>query len=157
MIKQQNSKLKSSNPFVAPVRLQDWNRLNSTFQAITGYYTDDANETSGTIPEKETVAYVATRFLQVWGISPAIGRDFLPEEQKFGGPRAVLISEHFWRRHFGATPNMTGKVVHLGKVPHRVAGVMPASFLFPVRDVDFWSPAPIDSRMHNFAKTLGTQ
>ncbi|MBV9937230.1 MAG: ABC transporter permease, partial [Acidobacteriaceae bacterium] len=144
-IEQHNSKLKSSNPFVAPVRLEDWNRLNSTFQAITGYYTDDANETSGPVPEKETVAYVAPRFLQVWGISPAIGRDFLPEEQKFGGPSAVLISDRFWRRHFGANPNMTGKTVHLGKYSYRVAGVMPASFAFPVHDVDFWSAVPLDA------------
>lgn len=143
-IKQHNSKQKSSNTFVAPVRVEDWNRLNSSFQAITGYYTDDANETSGPIPEKETVAYVAPRFLQVWGISPAIGRDFLPEEQKFGGPSAVLISDRFWRRHFGANPNLTGKTVHLGKYSYRVAGVMPASFAFPVHDVDFWSPVPLD-------------
>ena len=26
---------------VAPARLEDWNRLNSTFQALTGYYTED--------------------------------------------------------------------------------------------------------------------
>src|SRR6202035_3069591 len=33
-------KLKSRETFVAPERLEDWNRMNSTFQAITGYYTD---------------------------------------------------------------------------------------------------------------------
>jgi putative ABC transport system permease protein len=144
IIRQQNSKVKSSNPFVAPVRLEDWNRLNSTFQAITGYYTDDANETSGPLPEKVAVAGVAPRFLQVWGISPALGRDFTPEEQKFGGPKAVLISYRFWLRHFGGDPNVVGKAVHLGKSVNQVAGVMPASFLFPVKDVDFWSPVPLD-------------
>ncbi len=145
VIKQQNSKVKSSNPFVAPIRVEDWNRLNSTFQAITGYYTDDATETSGSLPEKETLCWVASRFLQVWGISPALGRDFLPEEQKFGGPSAVLISDHFWRHRFGATPNMAGKTVRLGKTSYRVVGVMPASFAFPVHNVDFWSPTPLDA------------
>src|SRR5438034_10030374 len=45
----------SKNPnesFVAPPRLADWDRLNSTFQAVTGYYTEDASETSGELPEK---------------------------------------------------------------------------------------------------------
>jgi putative ABC transport system permease protein len=145
VIRQKNSKVKSSNPFVAPIRVEDWNRLNSTFQAITGYYTDDTTETSGSLPEKETLCWSAPRFLQVWGIAPAIGRDFLPEEQKFGGPSAVLISDRFWRRRFAADPNMAGKTVRLGKTSYRVAGVMPASFAFPVHDVDFWSPAPLDA------------
>ena len=149
-IKQQNFKVKSSNPFVAPIRLEDWNRLNSTFQAITGYYTDDATETSGSLPEKETLCWVAPRFLQVWGISPAISRDFLPEEQTFGGPRAVLISDPFWRRHFGANPNMTGKTVRLGTSTYRVAGVMPASFAFPVHDVDLWTPVALDAPYAQF-------
>src|SRR5438876_9278469 len=56
---------KLSNPlsYVAPVRIEDWNRMNSTFQAITGYYVDDASETSGALPEKITWGLVAPRFL----------------------------------------------------------------------------------------------
>src|SRR2546427_12847654 len=32
---------KVPQPFVAPVRLEDWNRLNDSLQAITGYYSED--------------------------------------------------------------------------------------------------------------------
>src|SRR5580700_416402 len=49
-----NSKLATPVPFVAPVRLEDWNRLNSTFQALTGYYTEDVSESTGALPEKVT-------------------------------------------------------------------------------------------------------
>ena len=38
-IGQYNPRLKNPGTPVAPVRLEDWNRMNSTFQAITGYYT----------------------------------------------------------------------------------------------------------------------
>src|SRR5215472_18542884 len=69
---------RSANPFVAPVRVEDWNRLNSTLQAITGYYTEDESETTGILPEKVTAAFVAPRFLQVWGVAPELGRDFTP-------------------------------------------------------------------------------
>ena len=44
-IYQHDSKGRDANIFVAPVRLEDWNRMNSTFQAISGYYTDDLSET----------------------------------------------------------------------------------------------------------------
>src|SRR6184192_3729053 len=43
---------KVPQPFVAPIRLEEWNRLNSTFTAITGYYSEDTSEISGELPEK---------------------------------------------------------------------------------------------------------
>ena len=137
---QSNPKLKSPETFVAPVRVEDWNRLNSTFQAITGYYTDDVTDTSGSLPEKETFAWVAPRFLQVWGIAPALGSDFSSEELTAGGPAAVLISDRFWRRRFAGDPNAVGKQLRLGNGSFRIAGVMPASFRFPVAAADLWSP-----------------
>jgi putative ABC transport system permease protein len=130
---------------VAPVRLQDWNRLNSAFQAITGYYTQDDSELSGELPEKIKRALVAPRFLQVWGVAPALGRDFRPEEERFGGPDAILISDRLWRRRFGADPNTAGKRLRLGASSFTIVGIMPASFLFPDRGVDLWSPSPMDA------------
>src|SRR5690348_749954 len=131
---------KNSNPFVAPVRLEDWNRMNSTFQAITGYYAEDDSEISGPLPEKVTIAFVAPRFLQVWGIAPALGRDFTTAEERFGGPGAVLISYRYWLRRFGRDPKAIGKKLRIGHFSLTIVGVMASSFLFPDRDVDLWSP-----------------
>ena len=144
-LQQRHSKLSIPNPFVAPVRLEDWNRLNSTFQALTGYYTEDISETSGTLPEEFTEAFVAPRFLQVWGVAPALGRDFTFEEGRAGGPDAVIISDRFWRRRFAADPSALGKELRVGNSAYSIVGIMPASFLFPDRDVDLWSPIPIDA------------
>src|ERR1041385_5817314 len=69
---------KTPQPQIAPARLEDWNRMNHTFQAISGYYTQDDSELSGELPEKVTHAIVAPRFLEVWGIAPQLGRDFNP-------------------------------------------------------------------------------
>jgi putative ABC transport system permease protein len=130
---------------VAPVRIEDWNRLNSSFQAITGWYTEDVSETSGALPERLTQALVAPRFLRVFGVFPLIGRDFTKEESHFGGPEAVLIGERLWRRRFGADPNITGKKLRFGRSASVIVGVMPASFRFPAREVDLWSPVPADA------------
>ena len=40
---QYNPRAKSSEPHVAPVRLEDWNRMNSTFQPMPGYFTQDGS------------------------------------------------------------------------------------------------------------------
>ncbi len=145
LLQQYKPKHASPSTFVAPLRLEDWNRLNSTFQAITGYYTENESETSGALPEKVTQALVAPRFLQVWGISPALGRDFTADEERFGGPGAVIISDRFWRRRFNANPGALGKKIRFGNSAATIVGIMPASFLFPDRDVDLWSPVPLDA------------
>ena len=145
LLQQLNPKNKSQDTFVAPVRLADWGRLNSTFQAITGYYTENISEISGPLPEKLTAAWVAPRFLEVWGVSPALGRDFSAEEHQFGGPNAILISDRFWHRRFDADPSAVGKSLLIGKHSFTITGVMPASFLFPDRDADLWSPVPVNA------------
>lgn len=138
-------KPKFPQPYVAPVRLEDWNRLNNTFTVIAGYYTEDTSETTGELPEKLRRAWVTSRFLLVLGISPVLGRDFSPREERFGGPPAVLISDRFWRRRYGSDPNVIGKTLRAPTTPYLIVGVMPASFQYPDRDVDLWSPAPSDA------------
>lgn len=130
---------------VAPLRLQDWSKMNSTFRAITGYYMQDASELSGELPEKVRQALVTPHFLQVWGIAPVLGRDFAPNEERFGGPNAILISDSYWRRRFAADPGVIGKQLRLDGWSYQIIGVMPASFLFLDRNVDLWSPSPMDA------------
>jgi putative ABC transport system permease protein len=142
---QQDSTHRNGNTFVAPTRLEDWNRMNSTFTAISGYYLDDLSETSGELPEKVTEALVAPRFLRVLQVSPILGRDFVPQEEHFGGPDAVLISWRFWQRRFHGAPGAIGKKLHVGSYSYSIVGIMPQSFAFPGGDVDMWAPSPPDA------------
>jgi putative ABC transport system permease protein len=136
---------RAKQPFVAPVRLADWNRLNTTFEAITGFFIQHESELSGEMPERLMRAFVARHFLGVWGVRPALGRDFTPAEQQFGGPAAVLISDRLWRRRYGADPNVIGKTLRFSGSSAPIVGVMPASFLFSNRQVDLWSPGQDDA------------
>ena len=63
----------SSESGIAPVRLEEWNRLNSSLSAISGYFIEDVSETSGDLPEKVRRAIVTPRMLDVWGVSPRAG------------------------------------------------------------------------------------
>ncbi|MBI4909456.1 MAG: ABC transporter permease [Acidobacteria bacterium] len=136
---------KSAGNLIAPVRLEEWNRLNSTFEAISGYYQEDASELSGDMPERLRRAFVAPRFFQILGVAPALGRDLSAQEQSFSGPRAVLISDRLWRRRFAADPNVTRKALRFGRTLSPIIGVMPPQFAFPASTVDVWSGAGIDA------------
>jgi putative ABC transport system permease protein len=142
LVEQHNVKGAAPLTRVAPIRLDDWNRLNSSFQGLTGYYSEDVSESTGPLPEKVTRAWVYTRFFQVWGLAPALGREFTPEEETLNGPNAVLISDRFWRRRFNADPGVIGKNLRLDGRLYPVVGVMSPSFLFPDREADLWSPLP---------------
>ena len=144
-IYQHDVKGRDANRFVAPSRLEDWNKMSSTFQSISGYYFEDLSETSGALPEKVTEALVAPRFLEVLGVLPALGREFTTQEEHWAGPDAILISYSFWQRRFHGDPSVLGKRLHMGRFSNTIVGVMPASFQFPNRDVDLWAPSAPDA------------
>jgi putative ABC transport system permease protein len=159
-VDQYNPKTSSPLHLVAPVRLEDWNRLNSTFQALTGYYSEDVSESTGPLPERITRSWVSPRFFQVWAVSPVLGREFTPGEETLNGPAAALISDRFWRRRFNADPNIVGKNLRLDGHLTPVVGVMPPSFLFPNREADLWCPIPAglsygQARQNNWFVVIG--
>ncbi len=119
---------KDKNPErpVAPARIEDWNRMNAAFESLTGYYTEDVTfSDASSLPVKITRAFVAPRFLQVLGITPALGHDFTGASSN-----EVLVSDRFWREHLAANPNAIGQPVRPGS-SSTVVGVMPAGFAFP--------------------------
>jgi putative ABC transport system permease protein len=136
---------RSSETLLAPVRLEDWHASNATFEVITGYYTEDISETSGELPERVRRAMVAPRFFDLWQVAPARGRTFTPDEYRFGGPRAVIVSNRYWRVRFAADPNILDRTLRIGNARYAIVAVMPASFLFLDRNVDVWFPVPTDA------------
>lgn len=84
-------------------------------------------------------------FSRVLGVEPALGRGFLPEEDRPDGPRAVLLSDGFWRRAFGADPAILDRTIRLNDVPFRVVGVMPPDFRPPeFLGTDVWTTLQFD-------------
>ncbi len=96
-----------------------------------------------------TTTMVDESFLAFTGARPLIGRNFAPDETTPNGPRAILLGEGFWRRQFGGSPNVLGKVVRLtvygdsDSRPSTIVGVVPASLVLPdfqFQRPDIWLP-----------------
>src|SRR5262245_54696794 len=85
----------SAETNIAPIRLEDWNRMSTAFESMTGYYVEDVSETSGEFPERLRRAWVAPRFVETWGTAPQFGRSFTDAEHAEGGSPAVLISDGY--------------------------------------------------------------
>ncbi len=113
---------------VAPVRVEDWNRMSRTFVAISGIYTENVTDTSGTTSERLDARRVTPRFFQVYGAAPILGRMFLDAEEHFGGPTAAVISEAFWARRFARDPGVLTRALHIGGQVFPIVGVMSSTF-----------------------------
>ncbi len=110
----------------------NWNTNNHSFEAMIAYSGGaESNLTGAEEPERIESIGVTANFLTVLGIQPALGRSFLPDEDKPGGPLVVLLSDSLWRRKFSADLAIVGKSIDLDGQPYSVVGVLPANFRFP--------------------------
>lgn len=128
---------------IAPGRLEDWNRLNQTFDAIAGSYTENVTETSGAEPERLAGRRVSPRYFSVYGAAPLIGRTFTKEEEVDGGPAAAVLGYGLWTRRYGQSTGVLGQRLVLGGRSYAIVGVMPKEFA--AASVDLWVPAQINS------------
>src|SRR5262249_24331239 len=124
---------------LAPIRLDDWRRLNRTFDAMSGSYTDSVTDTSGAEPERLDGRRVAPGFFDVYRMAPLAGRTFVPDEERFGGTTAAVIGEDFWTRRFGRSPSAIGRRLIVRGAGYTIVGVMPPAFSSAAPDV--WLPA----------------
>ncbi len=114
----------------------DWRAQNHSFEGMAAYRGNRFTMTGTGRPQQLQTAMVSANFFRVLGVPPAVGRDFLPEEDQPGAHVAVL-SYALWQSTFGGAADVAGRTITLDAVPYIVAGVMPAGFGFPVSN-----PAP---------------
>jgi putative ABC transport system permease protein len=100
---------------------------------------------------------VTPNLFDVLGVQPALGRAFRPDEQGPDTTGVAILSDGFWKRHFGGAPDALGRIVRVNDAPHTVIGIMPPSFHLDHRDYEqLYTPLPIDpSRGHGFLRVVG--
>lgn len=116
-----------------------------SFTALGAYWTsDDFNVTDGETPERVSVALMTPNVFPLLGARPLIGELFEPGDSSWSNERsAILISENFWRRRYGADPKIIGRRIDINRGARFVIGVLPSSFNFPKPSVDIFYPAPV--------------
>ncbi len=81
---------------------------------------------------------VSQEYFRALGVSPALGRSFLAEEDAPGGPNTAVLSHALWQRAFGGDEKVLGRAVLIDGTPFIVVGVMPADFR-PPDEAQVWS------------------
>lgn len=122
---------------------KDWQSQQSVFEQLAASELATFNLTGTGEPERVAAASITANLIPVLGVSPILGRNFLPEEEQTGHNRVVLLSHGLWQRQFGGDPSLLDKTVQLNGESYTVIGIMPAEFQFPgMREL--WVPLTLD-------------
>lgn len=135
-----------------------WKR-SGIFEDLAPSYDDEKTLTGQGAPQLLIGYAVAANYLRILGVAPQIGRLYTEEEDKPGGPKVALLSDHLWRTTFHADPNLAGKTIELDGGSYTVLGVMPRGFNYPA-SVEVWTPSAIapsafDDFKRPFVRILG--
>jgi len=115
-------------------KLEVWEQLRDRTDLFDGVFAWDARglETAERGESRPVSALlVSGSTFEVLGLEPRLGRLLRRTDDMEGsvdGPVAV-ISDRFWRRHFGGSPDVVGRTLRLNGLALTIVGVTPASFL----------------------------
>jgi putative ABC transport system permease protein len=110
-------------------------------------------------PERVTGVRVSTNILTLLGVTPALGRNFLPEEEQPAKASVALLSHGLWQRRYAGDPRLLGQAIIIDGKSYTVIGILPAWLKQPgmtlvnLSDPDVWIPVvPAASEQNrNFA------
>ncbi|MGH9703897.1 MAG: ABC transporter permease [Candidatus Acidiferrales bacterium] len=139
----------------------DWRAQSRSFEGMAAWHESDFTLTGSGDPAHLYGVVVSPSLFHLLGVSPQIGRDFLPEEEDPGKAKLhpVILSHALWQNRFSSDPNVVGKNITLDNLPFTIVGVMPAGFQYPIqaKNVDLWMAVVMDGISADGGPTYMTQ
>src|SRR5688572_24438824 len=148
---------------VSQINLRDWSEQNRSFEVMAATAMGIGGGPLLTAPDGTAQSvdrqFVTTRFFDVLGVTPVIGRTFLPSDAAVETTTVVVMSEGVWRTRFGADPSVVGREIRLNGQSFTVIGVVPDHAQL-ARRAGVWSlvsdkPPPNLTRGLRFLQAIG--
>jgi putative ABC transport system permease protein len=121
----------------SPYTLKVWNGLSDVFEDVSAHRLDSVPLIGSSQPEQISVGRVSEAFFRLFGAPLVAGRTFTVDEDRPNGPAVAVLSSELWIRRFGGDPEIVGRTVSLGSVPHTVVGIIGPGF-----DSEQFEPRP---------------
>jgi putative ABC transport system permease protein len=125
----------------------EWLQQAHAFDGMAGFEDVSLNRTGTGEPERIAGARVSPNFFGVLGVSPEAGSSFDYVEGDPAHNHAAMLSNGYWKSHFGGSSGVIGQTLTLNDVSYVVVGVLPANFHLPAtregseqRKPDIWIP-----------------
>lgn len=96
----------------------------SLLSAVASGRASGVNLQSGSHAQYLRTRRISAHYLDVLGIQPMIGRNFLEEEDRPQGAKAAILSYPLWRDTFGSDRTLLGRTIVLKGEAYTVVGVL---------------------------------
>jgi putative ABC transport system permease protein len=129
---------------VAPANFVDWRKTARSFSDVaatrpTGFILASQDE-----PMHLTGARASFTIFSLLGTRFALGRGFLPEEDRPEHSHVAILSYRLWQERFAGDKGIAGTTIRLNDDRYTVVGVLPADFQFATNAADFQARSQID-------------
>ena len=135
---------------------QDWSTASRSLD-LAAHHGASFNLTGRDEPVRID-ANQSQKLFTVLGISPVLGRGFLPAEEVTGGNRVALVSYRLWQNLFEGDSALVGSTILLNGDAYTVVGIMAADFHYPNNSTELWLPFtgdPTDTRKDRYLEVIG--
>src|SRR5467141_834438 len=143
-------------------QLEHLREYGKLFEHIAGFTDVGFNLATGSEAEHVRGVPASAEYFQALGVHPALGRDFLPEEDRGDGQRVAILSDSIWVRRLGGDTGALGQKVQLSGDAYTLIGVMPAGFdprsnseLNPGVRADVWVPLALVAKTAGSGENIG--
>jgi putative ABC transport system permease protein len=127
-----------------------WRQQTNVIEDVTGQAYAKLNLTGVDSPDQVQAARVTSAYFRLLGLQIAHGRGFTPDEDQPNGRRVVVLSDGFWKRHFGGDAGILGKNITLGGTPYEVVGIAaPRAETEAQAPPEIWIPLQVDPYSNN--------
>jgi len=126
----------------------DFYRLRERTQSFSGVaalYRKAVNLTGGQEPQRVRAIVASAELLPVLGVTPAFGRGFSRDDERWGSHRVALLGDGLWRSRFGADPSIVGRSITLDGQLYTVVGVLPSGFSWLGSDTPLLLPMSFEA------------
>ena len=130
--------------WLAPAHFFDWRSRARSLESSAIYRGGAPSLTGAGEPEQLAGWVVTADFFRMLGVTPALGRDFRPEDDRPGAPPTALLTHGLWVRRFGSDPGIVGQTISLSREPVLVIGVLPASYRNPFEAPEIFRPLQLN-------------
>lgn len=136
-------------PYVGanPRHADIWRKQSTAFSDLTLLQQGSTGVSLGNADHPRLVGRIISQpnLLDVLGVQPVLGRNFLPEEAVKGHNHVAIISNTLWQSLFNRDPAVIGKSIQITGTPYQIVGVLPQAFYFP--KANELSPSPVSRQL----------